>query len=46
MNLVIGKMSITAKGFGFVIPDNGLEEGKAKVDDIFHSCWYVKFSDE
>ena len=35
MNLVIGKMSITAKGFGFVIPDNGLEEGKAKVDDIF-----------
>lgn len=35
MNLIIGKMSITAKGFGFVIPDNGLEEGKAKVDDIF-----------
>ena len=35
MNLVIGKMSITSKGFGFVIPDNGLEEGKAKVDDIF-----------
>lgn len=35
MNLIIGKMSITAKGFGFVIPDNGPEEGKAKVDDIF-----------
>lgn len=35
MNLVVGKMSITSKGFGFVIPDNGLEEGKAKVDDIF-----------
>lgn len=35
MNLIIGKMNITAKGFGFVIPNNGLEEGKAKVDDIF-----------
>lgn len=35
MNLVIGRMSITAKGFGFVIPDNGNEEGKAKVNDVF-----------
>lgn len=35
MNLIIGKMTITSKGFGFVIPDNGKEEGKAKVDDVF-----------
>lgn len=37
MNLIIGKMSITSKGFGFVIPenDNGSKNSKAKVDDIF-----------
>lgn len=35
MNLVIGRMSITSKGFGFVIPDSGNEAGKAKVDDVF-----------
>lgn len=35
MNLVIGKLMMTAKGFGFVVPDNGSEEGIAKVNDVF-----------
>lgn len=42
MNLIVGKMNITSKGFGFVIPDNGQEEGKAKIDDIFIPATMLK----
>lgn len=35
MNLIVGRMNITSKGFGFVIPEQDGQDGKAKVDDIF-----------
>ena len=30
MNLIVGKMNITSKGFGFVIPDNGQERRQSQ----------------
>ena len=35
MNLVIGRLSMTSKGFGFVIPDSDDKAGVAKKNDVF-----------
>lgn len=35
MNLVIGRLSMTSKGFGFVIPESDDKAGVAKKNDVF-----------